>query len=62
VPWAAHAAEVEPPSTFTIPLTDLEAAGRVDVQALVETLPEKGEPLADFRGQEPDRGWFAAGG
>jgi hypothetical protein len=53
---------MEPASKFTIPLSDLEAAVRVDLEGLVEMVPEEIEPLADIRGQEPDRGWFAAGG
>jgi hypothetical protein len=62
VRWAAHAEAVGPSSKFTIPLSDLEAAVRVDNQALVEMVPVEIEPPADSRGEEPDRGWFAAGG
>jgi hypothetical protein len=47
---------------FRISLDELEATTHVDPADLVESVDAKEEPLADTRGPQPDRDWFAAGG
>jgi hypothetical protein len=60
--FAAHAEVMDERSKFAVKLSDLEDTARIDPRELVEMISAEIQPLADSRGSEPDRGWFAAGG